>query len=190
MTNKEFRAHWVFEFDQGYTATINLTVKIISRAVHWGNFKPLKNVPVISFAGSLNHEKEEVCAGQIYDELEELLPLLEKDRSKLINILYYWHTYHLNNMCPYSKLQYEALCSTNFLGKDYDATLERLTELGLNKEYRYGSQWLYRPVDKYASQWFLAQLGYPVIVERDLDKYLVPAFKNALKYENNEEEVK
>jgi len=86
--------------------------------------------------------------GQCDSEFRKLVPKVKGNKDLLRKILRLWEKYHLNDMVTYSKEQYEYLKKyyPNFKKLSYEEKYEILSKAGLNKEYKYGSKWLYRPI--------------------------------------------
>lgn len=97
-----------------------------------------------------------VCGGQCLDEIAKYK--LEHNQE-LFDFLYYmWQNYHLNDMHAGTPEQEEALSKGCTDRTDYKRACEYLEAQGLyeveyhgleyNGMYRYGSAWLYRPIDQ------------------------------------------
>ena len=121
----------------------------------------LKNVdtkPVLSITGNLySHKfKDDVMGGQCLDHFVDWADQLDPINRNTFNQLYtWWTTYHLNNMHAGTVEQELALMKkdpTLTYASNYDKAVEYLESIGMyevplgKKTYKYGSDWLYRPI--------------------------------------------
>ena len=104
----------------------------------------------ISITGNLYyHERKGVkgfgSSGQINGELEELNSNWQIPH-KLRRLLQIWKEWHLNDLMAGTKSQVEALKKCRFSG--YDEQVEFLKSIGLycDRDYKYGTDWLIKPV--------------------------------------------
>jgi hypothetical protein len=147
-------------------------MKILSRTVDFGPFdwngngkkdhkvqlavclKLPKIGPILSICGSVWDENGElICGGQCLDEIfrhPQAMPWIRLHRL--------WKKWHLNDMTPGSPRQEAAIAAWELSNKySYDAACAMLKRIGLyedeqykvdGKPYVYGTDWLYRPIDR------------------------------------------
>lgn len=102
--------------------------------------------PVLSICGSIWNSKHTdiVCGGQCLDEMKRFL-----NKDELFNKLYrLWKFWHLNDMCPGTECQENALIAKFNKIPDYDTACEYLKSVNLYEDdgYKYGTKWLYRAI--------------------------------------------
>ena len=92
------------------------------------------------------------CCGQCYDEIKELIPLIEdKQEKKTWNfIIDMWEKYHLNDMHAWTLKQEKFLKELHSDGSRYDYTkdCEALAGAGILvcNGYKYWTAWLFRKI--------------------------------------------
>ena len=92
------------------------------------------------------------CCGQCYDEIKELIPLIEdKQEKKTWNfIIDMWKKYHLNDMHAWTPKQERFLEEHWLTGRasNYDECCKALDEAGILvcNGYRFWSGWLFRKI--------------------------------------------
>lgn len=131
---------------------IEVSLKTKEKGVNWNTLKKENDVTVFSMSGGIwNPSKSDmISAGQNLDEIAKYF----KSNRKVKELIGYWEEYHLNDMNAGTKKQTEAIEKWMKQGNryDYSKALEYLEsiDLDVDKGYKYGSQWLYKPIPKKA----------------------------------------
>ena len=130
--------------------TVEFDLKFKDNVKDFSTLEVVNNVPIFTASGNIWNASHTdiVSGGQNLDELAKLFP----HNLKFQRIVEVWREYHLNDLQAGTKIQQEALKDC----PDWDytvrcaylANVDLLTDTVTNpeNEYRYGTEWLYRPI--------------------------------------------
>lgn len=116
--------------------------------IDYNTMDNLKDAVIFSASGCIwdvKHYDYEAC-GQMLDEIGGYF----HQNKQLQRIIEIWHEYHLNDMQAGTKKQTEAVNEYLAKGNKYDYSeicgYLNSIELYIDKGYKYGSNWLYKPI--------------------------------------------
>lgn len=104
---------------------------------------------VLSICGSVWNSKHTDClmCGQCLDEMNKFESLRHNPTFR--KLYEWWKAWHLNDMCPASRSQEDALIAKFGKIPAYNEACDYLKSIDLYKDengYEYGSAWLYREI--------------------------------------------
>lgn len=119
-----------------YTPEIELSLKVDD------------NKEILSICGQVWNSKHTdiVACGQCLDHMYKFL----KNDKTFRELYRLWKRWHLNDMCPGTIKQEEALEKSGNKSKSYSEQCDYLKSVNLYSDdgYEYGSKWLYRKIDE------------------------------------------
>jgi hypothetical protein len=135
-----------------YTGSIELTIEVRKKTNSNGLTIDLERTPselvCVSLVGSTYRNQREDCGGQCQDTIAQIWA----NEPSVQRIVALWERWHLNDMRAGTRAQEEYLRQYRpaYLPpySYYDAACVNLTAAKLHpdRDYRYGSQWLYEDV--------------------------------------------
>lgn len=106
------------------------------------------DIEILSICGQVWNSKHtlDIASGQCLDHMYKFLK-----NDKIFKELYrLWKRWHLNDMCPGTIKQEEALENSGIKFKSFCEECDYLKSVNLYSDngYEYGSKWLYRKIDE------------------------------------------
>lgn len=135
-----------FKFNKvAYTSSRKVNLPVIEMVLRDAD----TDKPKLSISGELWNapHTDIVMGGQCLDELAEFDELNSNSTFKELYRL--WKLYHLNDMCPASRSQKDALIAEFGVIPNYDKACKYLKSIDLYEDennYEYGSSWVYHKI--------------------------------------------
>lgn len=132
--------------DTMISATMKITTK---KAINYETMKEEK-MTVLSICGDISNHS----SGQIYDSIMNNLDILYVPKDNIKQLIEIWKEYHLNDLQAGTKKQMDCIKDMESNGFDTSANnyyeiinhLEEVYKLGYDGHYKYGSNWLCKPI--------------------------------------------